>query len=317
MRKTGMEVMNGKDWWDIYGSDLERVYGKERVRPLAALLATTSSGSPPVENLRAASEYMRRLIKGEDIIQPGFRIPETAVGYIGKRKAGKPYSDIASSMSGIGKKMPKEAGGRTPNLLKVQEGWRALEGGDPRLADQSFTDLNDDKVNDMFHALTGELVGVFDRHWAKLAEAPERGILAETGANVLKGSKVSGKVGSYALIENAVRSAAKDAGVPLPVYSAQVWEGIRHTIRSGKPLFGTMYKAEAIPEIVGGFPGIFQKVVEQKAKLWGLTVPQFEAKLRSGDAELLGAILATPIGMAAWRQWQQGGQKTSQADLKQ
>jgi hypothetical protein len=291
MYQKGLDVMGGKGWWDLHGSTLERVYGKKRLEPVAALLATTSSGSPPVENARTASEYIRRLIKNEPLIQPEFRIPETAVGW-------HPDPELGH-YGGPGTQLPKEQT-RLGNLKKVAEG--------------RFGELSADKVNDMYHALMGDPdVGVFDRHWAKIAEAPERGIYAESGPNVLQGSMMKpedveagkvGKVGSYALIENRVRDAAEAAGVPLSHYSAVVWEGIRDTIAKEGQLFGTKYDAGKIPEIRGGFPSIVDKLIAQKAKIWGITVKEFERRLRRGDAELLAAILATPVGYAAYQRMQ-------------
>jgi hypothetical protein len=45
-------------------------------------------------------------------------------------------------------------------------------------------------------------------------------------------------------------------------------------------------------------------MVAEKAKAWGITVAEMEQRLRNGDAELLTGLLATPIGLAAYRRWQ-------------
>jgi hypothetical protein len=168
----------------------------------------------------------------------------------------------------------------------------------------------DDKVNDMFHALMGKLVGVFDRHWAKIAEKPEAGIYADTVQNRLAGSMTSGQVEAYPLVENAVRTAAKNANVDISKYSAWVWEGIRDTIRKTGKLYGQEHRASAIPDTTTGFNEIFEQLVAAKAKHLGVTVEKLEQMLRSGNAELLAALLATPVGAAAYSQWNAGQQST-------
>jgi hypothetical protein len=68
-----------------------------------------------------------------------------------------------------------------------------------------------------------------------------------------------------------------------------------------------------IPEASQGFAGIFDKMVKEKAQAWGISVKEFERRLRRGDAELLTAILATPAGLAAYQQWAEGDQPTGLA----
>ena len=295
MFEAGTKVMNGKDWWNLYGSDLERVYGKERVAPLAAMLASTSPASDPVHNLRTASEYLRRLIKDEPIIQPKFRIPETAIG----SREGTMGAMTPGDYNSPGTKMPMERT-RAPNLRRAAEfDYSTFKPGTdegPR--------LQQDKVNDMFHALTGMDVGVYDRRYAKLAEDWEKGIYAESTKDKLQGSMKTGKVSSYALVENALRDGAKRRGMNLSTYTAYVWEGIGETIKKTGKLYGMKQQAHSIPEASLGFPGIFNAMVAEKAKAWKLSVPEFEKLLREGHAELLTAVLATPAGLAAYRAWQ-------------
>jgi hypothetical protein len=300
MFDVGSKVMNGKDWWNLYGSDLERVYGKERVAPLAAMLASTSPASAPVHNLRSASEYLRRLIKDEPMIQKGFRIPETAIG----SREGMMGAMAPGDYSSPGKKMPMERT-RAPNLRRAAEFdyASAKPGEGPRMME--------DKVNDMFHALTGMDVGVYDRRYAKLFEDWEKGIYAEKTKDKLKGSMKTGKVGTYALIENALRDGAKRHGMNLSTFTANVWEGIGETIKKTGKLYGMKQQAHSIPEASLGFPGIFNAMVAEKAKAWGVTVEEFEKRLRNGDAELLTTILATPVGLAAYKQYLRAGQETA------
>jgi hypothetical protein len=296
MYAAGVPVMRGKEWWNLYGGPLERVYGEENIRPMAGFLASTSPSAGPVHNLRTASEYMRRWLKGEPLVQQGFRIPETAVGArktsLGSVKPG--------DYSPPGRALPLEmSGGRIPNIERV--GRDELE------------ELQLDKVNDMFHALTGHDVGVYDRRYAKLAEAPERGIFVEREPNVLPGGMDTPSISPYAMMENAVRTAAKRNDMPLGVYSSYVWEGIGDTIKRTGELYGTKHPAGSIPESSQGFADIFTTMIAEKAKAWGLSVPEFEARLKRGDAELLGTILATPVGWAAYQQWQQAAPQTPTA----
>lgn len=302
MYQRGVPLMNGQNWWQLHGTDLERVYGKENVKRLAGALAVTSPGTPPVHNMRSASEYMRRMLAGEPIVQPGFQIPATAVGSTEGAMGGVVPGDFNSP----GTKMPMEEA-RVPNLKRVELG--------------DYAKIQLDKANDMYHALIGEPVGVFDRHWAKLAEDWKTGVYAESTPNRLEGSmlpeadKLAGKKGqvnSYALVENAVRTAAKAKGLPLDHYSAYVWEGIRDTIKQTGELYGMEHRASAIPEASGGFPNLFNQMVAEKAKHMGMSVEKFEAGLRAGKYELLTAVLATPAGLAALHLWAQQQQEKTQ-----
>ena len=286
MYKAGLPVMNGRDWWNIYGTDLERVYGKENMQTLAGLLASTSPQNSPVPNLRYATEYMRRLLKGEPVVQPNFTIPQSAVGFT------------------PGKMMGSEST-RAANLERVAAG--------------QMTQLQADKVNDMYHALIGNRdVAVMDRRYAKLAEDWKRGIFVDAIEDTIQGSMIPRSkvtphlnVSPYALIENAVRDGAKRYNMDPSEFSAIVWEGIGETIQKTDQLFGMAHPGSAIPPSSGGFPGIFMDMVTEKAKSLKITVAEMEKRLRNGDAELLAAILSTPAGLAAYQQWQQAGPRIS------
>ena len=171
-----------------------------------------------------------------------------------------------------------------------------------RVAAGRMSEVQSDKVNDMYHALLGQARAVIDRHYAKIAEDPARGIFTGPVANVVESSMKTGKVEAYPLIENAVRTAAKRAGIPLSDYSAWVWEGIRKTIKDTGQLFGQQHRASAIPDTVTGFNEIFTDLVAKKAKHLGISVEALEAKLRSGDAELLAALIGTTATLAGMDQ---------------
>ena len=303
MYEAGVPVMKGTTWWNLFGGPLERVYGRERMQQVAGALASTSPASAPVHNLRSGSEYLRRLIKGEPIVQPDFRIPDTAVG----SREGFMGATAPGDFNGPGTQMPMEAT-RAPNLRKV-EAWGP---GGPDPTDE-LTQLQKDKINDMFHALTGHDVSVIDRRYAKLAEAPERGIYVDATKDKVPGTMGTTKVSPYALIQNAVIDAARRRNMPVADYSATVWEGIGDTIKRTGQLYGVKHPAHTIPDASLGFGGIFDAMVKEKAAAWGISVKEFERRLRRGDAELLGVILATPVGMAAFQQWQREAPTTETA----
>jgi len=112
------------------------------------------------------------------------------------------------------------------------------------------------------------------------------------------------------VIENAVRDAAKEAGVDVSKYSAWVWEGIRETIRKHGKLFGQVHRADAVPATTTGFNEIFVKLANAKAKHLGISVPELYKRLRAGDAELLAALISTPIGAAAYARWRDASAPT-------
>ena len=172
-------------------------------------------------------------------------------------------------------------------------------------------EIGQDKVNDMRRALLGDLdVAVVDRHYAKLAEDPvgagvnpKLGIYTSTAPNRIETSMKTGKIENYPVIENRVRTGAERAGVPLAQYSAWVWEGIRDTIRKTGRLYGQPHRASAIPETTTGFNEVFEDLVKMKAQHLGLSVAELERRLRAGNAELLGAVLSTGAGAAAYQAW--------------
>ncbi|MEQ1726747.1 MAG: hypothetical protein ABL982_00085 [Vicinamibacterales bacterium] len=282
MSRAGNKAMGGdfKNWWDITKGPLARVYGKDRIDEVAGMLASTSPRNGPVSNMQMASELLRRVIKGEPVKQPNWRAPATAMG----------------DQTAVGGFSPKP-GAKFPN-----EG--TYGGNAERVATGQGARITSDKVNDMRRALLGdEDVAVIDRHYAKVAEDPARGIFTDVKANRVTGSMQTGKREAYPDIENAVRTASKRAGVPLANYSAWVWEGIRDTIRQTGKLFGQSHRASAIPETTTGFNEIFEELVSKKAKHLGVTVQELERRLKSGDAELLGVLLSSGAGATAYQQF--------------
>ena len=274
MAGVGRVLMKDGNWWDIRGGPMEEVYGPDMMEKVAGYTASTSPQNPPRPNLRMASELIRRDIKGEPVHDPNWVAPADAMG--------------EGFSPGPGMPMPAPDTWKN-NATKVREGRPET--------------MFDDKVNDMFHAMIGKLVGVYDRHWAKLAEDPARGIYTDNVINKISGSMKSGVLEAYPLIENAVRTAAKRAGVDVAKYSAWAWEGIRHTIKTTGELYGQKHSAGAIPEGNEGFNEIFAQLLGEKAAHMKISVPELKARLRSGDASLLTALLATPVGAAAYAKW--------------
>jgi hypothetical protein len=135
-----------KEWWDMRGSPFERAYGTENLPQVAGFTSATAPMSDPVTNLRVMSEYMRRHIKGEPIVQPDWRAP-----------AGNQW--LAE-----GRQMPMEAS-REANLERAQAG----------------EIVSGDKVSEENKAMLGDPNAVvLDRHWARLGEKPSAGIFTET-----------------------------------------------------------------------------------------------------------------------------------------
>jgi hypothetical protein len=274
MFTAGEPVMADKqDWWGLPGGPYEDVYGPDRLRQNAGFLAATSPETKPIENARVASEYTRRAIKGEPIIQPDYRIPDDAVAFT------------------PGKQMKYEQS-RIANLEKAAAG--------------DLDAMRMDKINDMAHANIGDDVSVIDRRFAKVAEDPKAGIYAGAEPNLVEPAMdyhPEGGPGAYAWFSNAVIDGAKRNGMTVKKYSATVWEGIGETIRTTGELFGVPHPASAIPEAEGGFNDILPKLVAEKASKLGITVPEMVQRLRSGDANLLAAVLSTPAGLQAYRAW--------------
>lgn len=278
MREVGANAMAGKSWWDLTNGPIERVYGSENLPRVAGMIASTSPQQPVEMNLRLASEYVRRLLKGEEINQPFWRAPKGSVGI--------------------------EPG--SPMLLA-----NTHKNNVERVADWRMDELRADKVNDMYRALMGDVdAAVFDRHWAKLADAPERGVFSDREANKLTGPmSAGGKRTPYADIENVVRDAAKAAGMTPAEYSAQVWEGIRDTIRKTGKLFEQTHDASAIPPGAEGFNEVFTRLVQEKANARNISVEEFEKRLKNGDATLLAVMLSTGVGLEALTSWKASDQQ--------
>ena len=275
MGRVGAEHMGGKAWWDLRGGPIDETYAMNSTDPImlkkvAGMIASTSPKNSPEQNLALASEYIRRVIKKEPIAQPDFRIPPDATFFAPGKMMGMETTKV-------------------PNLTKSYVG--------------DIDRLRKDKVNDMAHALMGEDVGVYDRRYAKIGDNPSKGVYMDISKDQLAGA-MDGSPEAYAHVENAVREGAKRANKSLSVFSSEVWEGIGETIKKHGELFGVKHDASKIPESSFGFNELFPKMVAAKAKALGISPEAFRIKLGKGDAELLSTLLATPVGMLAYEQYQ-------------
>jgi hypothetical protein len=252
-----LSKFSAKEWWDVHGSPFERVYGKDKLEQLIGYIASTAPNSAPRQNIQTASEYMRRMIKGEPTVQPNYRIPANQMNRTEGVKIGMEE-------------------GRTKNLLKSEAG--------------QLGDLEQNKVREEAAALMGDPNAVvLDRHWARLGENPSKGIFTATKEGVIPPKK------QYETMKNAVQTAAKLAGRTPRDFSADVWTGIRERIKNTSELYGQKFQGSAITGDSKSYADVFEELIRDKAKHMGITVKEMEKRLKSGDATLLSLIAATPL----------------------
>jgi len=277
MEAIGREYLSkhaNPEWWDIHGTLFEEIYGSERLAQVAGFVASTSPSTDPTTNLRLASEYMRRLIKGEDILQPNWRVPEGT-------QTRNPGTQL-SHHEGIG-------GGA--NLEKAARG--------------DYRDLQANKVNDMAKAMMGDPdASVLDRWWTRIAEKPEAGIYTGTQEGAfLKPTK---GLNQYQELKKVVAEAAKAAGRSARDFSADVWAGMREVAKNTGELFGQKMKPGAIAGESKGQADILNDLVESKANFLGISRTEMIERLKRGDENLLSLLLATPLGAYLYAQLQTG-----------
>lgn len=266
MREEGIGYLSqhqNPDWWKTYGTSLERIYGPENIPQVAGFTAATAPITPTELNTRMMTEYMRRYIKGEPIVQPEWRAPE---GLLTRAP---------------GKQLGMEAG-RERNLnLAAQGRWREL------------TDL---KVNQHAAAMMGDpMAVVLDRYWARLGEDPARGIFTWS-----KEAEI-GSPQNYAHMMNVVIEEAVKAGAKPQAFSAEVWTGTREHIKRLNELYGQKLPGGKIPGESYGYADMIDRLVADKAKQLGVSAGEVEERLRKGDLNLLSAMLSGPLGYYAFR----------------
>lgn len=276
MEKEGRQYLEGqptKEWWDMHGTPFERVYGEENLPRVAGFSASTAPITNPRDNMRQMTEYMRRYLTGEPIIQPGWR-------------AGPGNVWLSE-----GRKMPLEQS-RIANLEKSARG--------------ALDELQLAKVSREARAMTGDPdVAVIDRHQVRLTEDPSRGIYAGPEEGVIKGTTPKKGVGDYDFVEQSMRGAAQMRGRDLRDFSADVWTGIRERIKQTGELFGTKYKSSAIAGESKSYADHLQDLIVEKAARMGISTEKLDHMLRTGNANLLSQMLAaSPVLWGAYKAWE-------------
>jgi hypothetical protein len=275
MAGIGREYLSqfpAKEWWDMYGGPFERVYGQQNLPYVAGYTASTAPTLAPRPNLQQMSEYMRRQLAGEPIIQPEWRTPA----------GGMTYSP--------GKLMPMEQS-RALNLERTSRG--------------ALGELSRAKVREEAAAMTGDPNAVvIDRHHIRLSEAPERGIYASTEDGTIHSVPLKEAANDYDRLQAEIMNEAYDAKRHPRDFSADVWTGIRETIKRNSELYGTKYRGEAIAGESKSYADHFEDLLADKAKHMGISQARLEQGLRGGDLNLMSYVLATtPAAAAAYQQW--------------
>ena len=280
MSVVGRDYLNkhsNKEWWDMYGTVFEDVYGTEHMEALAGYIASTAPNTNPTQNIRMASEYMRRHLLGEEIIQPQWRVP----------------GGTQSRTEGV--QIGMEAG-RVKNLTASQEG--------------RIQDLSAEKVRNEALALLGDPdAAVFDRWWARLAEDAEKGVYTAAKDGTFESAKKT--YNQYNDLLEVVRGAAKQEGRSARNYSADVWTGVRETVKETDALFGAKFQGSALTGESKGYADLFSDLIKSKADFLGISVGKFKSRLAKGDAELLTLLLGAPLGAHAFSQLESVGSDIS------
>lgn len=225
---------------------------------------------------------MRRQIRGEPIVQPDWRVPE---GMMTRQPGGQ----IGMEES------------RVPNLMRAQAG--------------DLNALQRAKVREEGLALTGDPNAVvLDRHQARLSEAPARGIFANAQEGVVSSAPKKGPT-DYDLLKNEFTIAARNADRTPRDFSADVWTGIRETIKNTSELYGTKYRGASVTGESKSYADHFEDLIRDKAQHLGITPAEMEKRLKGGDANLLSWLAATtPAVYEAYRQWQAPQSGASSSD---
>jgi hypothetical protein len=254
-----------RQWWNMMGTDIEKTYGPVNTPYMAGYTAATAPNAQPRENLQTASEYMRRHIKGEPVIQPEWRVGDAG---------GPPMSRKPGTKIGM-------EGTRVDNLERARSGGPL---GGPKVESERRAMLGDpDAV-------------VLDRWHARLAEDPNRGILTEAQEGTVSRE-------NYPKLEDRFRQAAAARGMTPRDFSADVWTGVREKVRGGGDLYGTKYKPSAVRGESKAYADVWTDLVKEKAAFLKITPQEMMARLKSGDANLLSVLPFIPGGAALLREF--------------
>lgn len=315
LRNEGVDYLKdfpNPDWWAM--PNIRRVYGDKNMPQSIGFMSATSVNNAPPPNVQQMTEYMRRHLKGEPIIQPDYRIPETAMG----GAAGHPGSTIGletdprqvekwrrqrggyGDNSGATPPIPAEGlGGRSYNLQAAARGdLEAMRGA---------------VVREKNAAMSGDpWEAVLDRIHVRATEAPERGIFAHA-EEATSPSGTPRQDLSRARWKASMAEEAHAAGTDLNKFSAELWTGIRERVKRTGELFGQKLEktqAQTLSQESKSYDDLFVDFVKAKAEHLGISVAEMEKRLAAGDAELLSAFLAIPAaGAAGYGAYQAGGTK--------
>jgi len=246
-------------WWDT--SDIENIYGAQTRPQISGFMASTAPNSDLVQNTQTFSEYMRRYLAKENILQPDWRVPQTAAFRTPGTKIGMEEM-------------------RRGNLLASARG--------------ELSSLQANKVREEAFAMMGDPNAIpLDRYWAYLSEKPSAGVFAAAKA----GEVPSGK--PYERLKGAVSEISQGGLLSPRDYSAQAWTGTREQIRETGNLFGQKLRTGARGESKGYADHLNDLIVE-KAQRLGISVDELKNRLASGRENLLGLGLATPAIGLLW-----------------
>lgn len=265
MQNRGREYLSqfaNPEWWDMHGTVFERVYGTDNLEMLAGFLASTAPMNSPERNMRLATEYMRRMLADEDLLQPMWRVPDDAQYFVPHKQMGLET-------------------GRADNIRRTEAGRLDL--------------LQQEKVRNQAMALMGDPdAGVFDRWWARIAEKPSAGVYTHKIEGQM--APTTQKFNQYEELYEVIKEIAMSRNQPVRTFTADVWTGIRETVKETDKLFGEVYKGSAVQGSSAPFHVQFEELIASKAKFVGVSVKEFEKRLRNGDAELLSLMVGAPLG---------------------
>lgn len=259
MHGRGLDYMRQQHtpvWWD--GPAFERIYGG-KAPVFTDLLAASSPNTMLVPNVQDASEYMRRLLRGEPLAQPNARMA----------------NGLMTRAPGTQMRLENN---RMPNLHRVERG--------------AYQDLQREKVAHEARALRGDPnAAPIDRHIMRASEVPARGIYA-----VSNPANFFGK--PYQQLYDQLVVAAQRHDRTVRDFAADLFVGIREHVRKNAELFGTKLRPSSVRGESKSYNDLFEDLLEQKAHFLGIDKREFERRLSGGDASLLSGLLATP-GVAA------------------
>lgn len=266
-----LKTKGGKEWWSLYGSAVEDVYGTDAMKQMAGFLAVTSPRTSVEENIRHASVYMQRHILGEPIVQPG-RLYEGGQFYGRSGPIQMPFETV-----------------RAKNLELAAQG---LPIGGPKTGGMQRAALR--RPTDPAIDPTGPTV--IDTHHTKLGEDPTQGIYLGRDFGTVSEQQ-------YPIMEGVMQRHALARGEDPTNYSAKAWTGIILEIQNKGHLYGTPYN------LTGSNPAPlaeqFIDVVKQVATHHGMSLPEFIRRVRAGDRNLLTALISTGLGWQLYEGWRQ------------